>query len=30
MNKYYEIIIFTAGMKEYADWAISSIDKGRS
>ena len=23
MSKYYDIVIFTAGMKDYADWAVS-------
>lgn len=22
MNKYYELVIFTAGVQSYADWAI--------
>jgi Dullard-like phosphatase family protein len=26
MNQYFEIIIFTAAMKEYADWIIDRID----
>lgn len=26
MNKYYEIVIFTAAIQDYADWAISQID----
>mmetsp|Transcript_9462 Transcript_9462/g.8331 ORF Transcript_9462/g.8331 Transcript_9462/m.8331 type:complete len:122 (+) Transcript_9462:210-575(+) len=26
MNKYYEIIIFTAAIQDYADWAINQID----
>lgn len=30
MAKYYEIVIFTAGMKDYADWALSQIAQGRS
>jgi len=30
MEKYYEIVIFTAGMKDYADWAIEQIGVGSS
>lgn len=30
MSKYYEIVIFTAGMQDYADWAIEQIGYGRS
>jgi CTD small phosphatase-like protein 2 len=26
MNRYYEIVIFTAAIQEYADWAINQID----
>lgn len=26
MSKYFEIIIFTAAVKEYADWIIDKID----
>jgi CTD small phosphatase-like protein 2 len=26
MAKFYEIMIFTAGMQDYADWAIDHID----
>jgi TFIIF-interacting CTD phosphatase-like protein len=26
MNKYYEIVIFTAAIKDYADWAINQFD----
>ena len=26
MAKYYEIVVFTAGVKEYADWVIDQID----
>lgn len=25
VSRYYEIVIFTAGMKEYADWALSEL-----
>lgn len=25
MNKYYELVIFTAGVQSYADWAINQI-----
>lgn len=27
MSKIYEIVIWTAGMKDYADWVINTIDK---
>lgn len=30
MSLYYEIVIFTAGMQDYADWAISKIGDGQS
>jgi TFIIF-interacting CTD phosphatase-like protein len=26
LSKYYELVIFTAGVKEYADWVIDQID----
>lgn len=26
MSKYYELVIFTAGVQEYADWVIDQID----
>ena len=26
MSKYYEIIVFTAAVKEYADWILDKID----
>ncbi len=26
MSRYYELVIFTAGMQSYADWAIDIID----
>lgn len=26
MNKYYEIVIFTAAIQDYADWAINQFD----
>jgi CTD small phosphatase-like protein 2 len=26
MTKYYEVVIFTAAVKDYADWAIDQID----
>lgn len=25
MAKYYEVVIFTAGMKDYADWALKQL-----
>jgi CTD small phosphatase-like protein 2 len=27
MSSLYEIVIFTAGVKEYADWVLDNIDK---
>ena len=27
MAKYYELVIFTAGLKEYADWILDDFDK---
>ena len=27
MSKYYEIVVFTAGLKDYADWIINDLDK---
>lgn len=29
MSKYYELVIFTAGLKEYADWILDDFDKYR-
>ena len=29
MSKYYELVIFTAGLKEYADWILDDFDKMR-
>jgi len=29
LSKYFEIVVFTAGVKEYADWVIDQIDKNR-
>ena len=26
LNEYYELVVFTAGLKEYADWALNEID----
>ena len=26
MNKFYEVVIFTAAMQDYADWVIDQID----
>lgn len=28
LEKYYELVIFTAGMKDYADWALSKLAAG--
>ena len=27
MEPYYELVIFTAGLKEYADWILNDFDK---
>lgn len=27
MSKYYELVVFTAGLKDYADWIINDMDK---
>lgn len=27
MNKYYEVVIFTAAMQDYADWVLDDLDK---
>lgn len=27
LSKYYEIVIFTAGMQDYADWALSQLSQ---
>ena len=27
MSKYYEVVVFTAGLKVYADWIINDLDK---
>ena len=29
MNQYYEIVIFTAAMQDYADWVIDVLDTGK-
>jgi Dullard-like phosphatase family protein len=29
MYKYYEIVVFTAGMKDYADWVLDQLDTNR-
>lgn len=29
MSKYYEVVIFTAALQDYADWALDQIDTGR-
>ena len=26
LSQYYEIVVFTAGVQEYADWVIDQID----
>ena len=26
MNKYYELVIFTAAMQDYADWVLDNLD----
>jgi CTD small phosphatase-like protein 2 len=27
MTQYYEIVVFTAGLKDYADWILNDFDK---
>lgn len=27
MSKYYEIVVFTAGLKDYADWILNDFDR---
>jgi CTD small phosphatase-like protein 2 len=27
MQKYFEIVVFTAGLKDYADWILNDLDK---
>ena len=27
MSKLYEVVIFTAGMQEYADWVLNQLDQ---
>jgi len=29
VSRYYEIVVFTAAMQEYADWVLDNIDKDR-
>ena len=29
MSKYYELVVFTAGLKDYADWILNEFDKER-
>jgi CTD small phosphatase-like protein 2 len=29
MNKYYELVIFTAAMQDYADWVLDNLDTNR-
>ena len=29
MSKYFELVIFTAGLKDYADWILNDFDKTR-
>lgn len=30
MNKYYEVVIFTAALQDYADWIIDRLDSNKS
>lgn len=30
MAEYYELVIFTAGLKDYADWILNDFDKNLS
>lgn len=27
MSKYFELAVFTAGLKDYADWILNDLDK---
>lgn len=27
MSKYYELVVFTAGLKDYADWILNDFDR---
>ena len=27
LYKYYELVVFTAGLKDYADWILNDLDK---
>jgi CTD small phosphatase-like protein 2 len=27
MSKYYELVVFTAGLKDYADWILNDLDR---
>ena len=27
MSKYFELVIFTAGLKDYADWILDDLDR---
>ena len=29
MEQYFELVVFTAGLKEYADWILNDLDKAR-
>jgi len=29
LSEYYELVVFTAGMPDYADWVLDGIDKER-
>lgn len=29
MQKHYELVVFTAGLKDYADWILNDLDKQR-
>ena len=29
MSKYYEVVIFTAAMQDYADWVLDILDTGK-
>jgi CTD small phosphatase-like protein 2 len=29
MNKYYELVIFTAAMQDYADWVLDNLDTNK-
>jgi CTD small phosphatase-like protein 2 len=29
LSRYYELVVFTAGLQDYADWILNDLDKQR-